>query len=77
MSQINTHIDPLSTSCVLRYLGLAIDEIKLLRSIHSLKEQVKVCERTNFDPGRRRYLVSELQFLNMRLETLRDKAKQN
>ena len=75
MSQINTHIDPLSTSCVLRDLGLAIEEIKLLRSIDSLKEQVLVCERMNLDIGRRRYLVSELQFLNKRLDSLREKAR--
>ena len=75
MSQINIHIDPLSTNCVLKYLGLAIEEIKLIRSIHSLREQVIDCERTNGDSGRRRYLVSELQFLNKRLDTLREKAK--
>ena len=31
MSQTNIQIDPLTTSCVLKYLGLAIDEIKLVR----------------------------------------------
>ena len=75
MSQINIQIDPLSTSCVLRYLSLAIDEIKLVRSIDSLKQQVLACERMNLDIGRRRYLVSELQFLNKRLDSLREKAK--
>ena len=77
MSQINIHIDPLSTNCVLRYLGLAIDEIKLVRSIDSLREQVLACERMNLDIGRRRYLVSELQFLNKRLDSLREKARSN
>ena len=74
MSQINIHIDPLSTSCVLKYLGLAIDEIKLIRSIHSLSEQVLASDELKIDVGRRRYLVSELQFLNKRLQTLREKA---
>ena len=75
MSQINIHIDPLSTNCVLKYLGLAIDEIKLIRSIRSLTEQVIACDEMKFDIGRRRYLVSELQFLNKRLDTLREKAR--
>jgi hypothetical protein len=74
MSQINIHIDPLSTSCVLKYLGLAIDEIKLVRSIRSLSEQVLASDELKLDISRRRYLVSELQFLHKRLETLREKA---
>jgi hypothetical protein len=74
MSQINIHIDPLSTNCVLKYLGLAIDEIKLIRSIRSLTEQVLASDELKLDISRRRYLVSELQFLNKRLETLREKA---
>lgn len=75
MSQINIHIDPLSTNCVLKYLGLAIEEIKLIRSIRSLNEQVIASDELKLDIGRRRYLVSELQFLNKRLQTLREKAK--
>ena len=74
MSQINIHIDPLSTSRVLKYLGLAIDEIKLIRSIRSLSEQVLASDELKLDISRRRYLVSELQFLNKRLQTLREKA---
>lgn len=77
MSQINIHIDPLSTNCVLKYLGLAIEEIKLIRSIDSLREQVIASDELKLDIGRRRYLVSELQFLNKRLQTLREKAKQD
>ena len=77
MSQINIHIDPLSTNCVLKYLGLAIDEIKLIRSIHNLSEQVIASDELKLDVSRRRYLVSELQFLNKRLQTLREKAKHN
>jgi hypothetical protein len=40
MSQTNIHIDPLTTTCVLKNLGLAIEEIKLVRSINSIYEQV-------------------------------------
>lgn len=75
MSQTNIHIDPLSTSCVLKYLGLAIEEIKLVRSIDSLTEQVRISNAMHLDPQRRRYLVSELRFLNKRLRAVREKAK--
>ena len=77
MSQTNIHIDPLSTSCVLKYLGLAIDEIKLVRSIDSLTEQVRMSRSTSIEPGRKNYLVSELRFLNKRLHSLREKANVN
>ena len=75
MSQTNIQIDPLSTSCVLKYLGLAIDEIKLVRSIDSLTEQVRMSNSMQVDPHRKRYLVSELRFLNKRLHAVREKAR--
>jgi hypothetical protein len=75
MSQVNIHIDPLSTRRVLKYLGLAIEEIKLVRSIDSLNEQVRMSRSLEFEPGRHRYLVSELRFLNSKLRTLREDAK--
>ena len=75
MSQVNIHIDPLSTSCVLKYLGLAIEEIKLVRSIDSLSEQVRLSRSLEFEAGRHRYLIAELQFLNNQLRSLRETAK--
>ena len=74
MSKTNIHIDPLSTSCVLKNLGLAIEEIKLVRSIDSLTEQVRLSNAMRLDPQRKRYLVSELRFLNKRLRAVREKA---
>ena len=74
MSQTNIHIDPLTTDCVLKYLGLAIDEIKLVRSIDNLTEQVRMSNAQQLDPGRKRYLISELRFLNNRLRSVREKA---
>ncbi len=74
MSQTNIHIDPLSTSCVLKYLGLAIDEIKLVRSINNLTEQVRMSNQARIEPARKHYLVSELRFLNKRLRSVREKA---
>ena len=77
MSQTNIHIDPLTTNCVLKYLGLAIDEIKLVRSINLISEQVRTTNATHLETGRRRYLISELRFLNKRLQSVRDKANLN
>lgn len=74
MSKTNIYIDPLTTNCVLKYLGLAIDEIKLVRSINSLSEQVRMSNAMQIDPGRKRYLISELRFLNKRLRSVREKA---
>jgi hypothetical protein len=74
MSQTITHIDPLSTNCVLKYLGLAIDEIKLVRSIDNLSRLVSMSGARQLESGRRRYLISELRFLNKRLRSVREKA---
>ena len=77
MSQTSIHIDPLTTSCVLKNLGLAIDEIKLVRSIDSLTEQVRMSNAMHLEPSRKRYLISELRFLNKRLRSVREKANTN
>ena len=74
MSQTNIHIDPLTTNCVLKYLSLAIDEIKIVRSINSINRQVMVNSADALESGRKRYLVSELRFLNKRLKSVREKA---
>ena len=37
MSRASICIDPMTTDCVLKNLGLAIDEIKLVRMINSIK----------------------------------------
>ena len=74
MSQVNIHIDPLSTQCVLKNMGLAIDEIKLVRSIDSIRQQVGTSNEAQLESGRRRYLISELRFLNKRLRSVREKA---
>ncbi len=77
MSQTNIHIDPLSTQCVLKNMGLVIDEIKLVRSIDSISQQVKMSSAAQLESGRRRYLLSELRFLNKRLRSVREKAGTN
>ena len=77
MSQTVIQIDPLTTSCVLKNLSLAIDEIKLVRSIDILSQQVNSGGNSELENGRRRYLISELRFLNKRLESVREKASLN
>jgi hypothetical protein len=74
MSQTIIQIDPLTTNCVLKHLGLAIDEIKLVRSINSLSQQVSMSGARQLESGRRHYLISELRFLNKRLRSVREKA---
>ena len=47
MSQTIIQIDPLTTNCVLKNLGLAIEEVKLVRSINSIYEQVSASEEVS------------------------------
>jgi hypothetical protein len=74
MNQSINCIDPLTTDCVLKNLSLAIDEIKLVRSINSINEQISVGDAAQLESERRPYLLSELRFLNKRLQTVREKA---
>ena len=71
----NVHIDPLTTECVLRFMGLAIDEIKLIRSIEGVARQIKYAGADQLASGRKHYLVSELRFLNKRLQSIRKKVQ--
>lgn len=71
MTTVNIQIDPLTTHGVLAHLGQAIDEIKLLRAIDCLKQQLYTGDAVKLDFGRRRYLVAELRHLNRQLEALR------
>jgi hypothetical protein len=77
MSQTSVSIDPMSTECVLKNMSLAIDEIKLVRSINSISEQVEAKDAAQVESERRHYLISELRFLNKRLQTVREKAQLN
>jgi hypothetical protein len=75
MAQTNTQIDPLTTRSVLKCLSYAIDEIKLLRSIHRLNKQAQLIADSQINPRRERYLITEMHILHNRLETLREKAR--
>jgi len=74
MNQSINCIDPLTTDCVLKNLSLAIDEVKLVRSINSINEQIAVGDVAQLDSERRQYLLSELRFLNKRLQMVRERA---
>ena len=75
MTQINIHINPMTTRHVLQYLGLAIDEIKLVSSIESYTEQLKRNTTSDLELGRRHYIVSQMRFLKKRLRSIRKTAK--
>jgi hypothetical protein len=74
MNQSINCIDPLTTDCVLKNLSLAIDEIKLVRSINSINEQISVGDAAQLESERRPYLLSELRFLSKRLQLVRERA---
>ena len=74
MNQAINCIDPLTTDCVLKNLNLAIDEIKLVRSINSINELIMAGNAGQLETERRPYLLSELRFLNKRLQMVREKA---
>lgn len=77
MSQTSISIDPLTTVRVLKNMSLAIDEIKLVRSINSISAQVEARGAEQLASDRRHYLITELRFLNKRLQALREKAQLN
>jgi hypothetical protein len=77
MSQTSIYIDPLTTVCVLKNMGLAIDEIKLVRSINSISAQVEAPDAAQMESERRHYLITDLRFLNKRLQAVREKAELN
>ena len=74
MSQVNIHIDPLTTSSMLKHLGQAIEEIKLMRSIDQLAERLRLANALQLDADRRESLAAELRQLNDQLLSLRERA---
>ena len=74
MNQSINCIDPSTTDYVLKHLSLEIDEIKLVRSINSINEQIAIGEAAQLEQERRPYLLSELRFLIKRLQVVRERA---
>lgn len=75
MSQTGIRIDPLTADCRLRNLSLAIDEIKTIRMINRINALIALTEADNPGLDRRPYLLTELRFLNRRLQVIREKAE--
>ena len=51
MSQTSISINPQTTVCVLKNMSLAIDEIKLVRSIKIINEQVEAKDAAQLESG--------------------------
>jgi hypothetical protein len=73
---MDTHpqIDPASTSRLLLCLSLAIDEIKLIKSIKKSSAMIKQLETWNPSSHRLIFLKRELSNLESRLAKTRSKA---
>ena len=71
MSQLQTFIDPTSTSQLLSNLNRAIDETKLLRTISSVQSDIYKIESVSGPSMRTRFLRRQLKSLEIQLEMVR------
>jgi hypothetical protein len=71
---IHPQIEPTSTARLLTCMSMAIDEIKLLRSINKSKLMVKQLEAENPSSHRLIFLKKEISNLEARLTKIRHKA---
>ena len=71
---ISPQIQPTSTTRLLTCLGLAIDEIKLVRSINKSREAIDQLEADNPFSHRLLFLKREISNLEARLAKIRNKA---
>ena len=69
-------IEPASTARLLRCLGLAIDETKLVRSINISREMMRQLEANNPSSHRLLFLSKEIPSLEARLAEIRSKASE-
>lgn len=67
-------IEPISTTSLLTCLALAIDEIKLIRSIDIAREAIKQLETDNPSSHRMLFLKKEMSNLEARLTETRSRA---
>lgn len=74
MSQLQTSINPTSTSRLLNNLGLAIDEAKLVHTISNLTNQLYRIEPTSGSSSRTRYLRKEIDKLQNQLVETRNRV---
>lgn len=72
MSQLQTFIDPSSTSRLLSNLNRAIDETKLLRTISSVENDIYKIESVSGPSMRTRFLRRQLISLQNQLDAIRN-----
>lgn len=75
MGQLQTYIDPNTTSLILNELGLAIEETKIVKSIDSLTNLLRHIEDAGMRSTRIQFLKNEIELLNIRLNTVREQAE--
>ena len=74
MSQLQTFIDPMSTSQLLNNLSLAIDETKLVRAIDRMQNDIYKIESVSGSSKRTQFLRREILNLQGQLTKLRQRA---
>ena len=72
MGNLQTFINPSSTSELLRKLDRAIDETKLLRAISSIESDIYKIESASGPSMRTRFLRRQLISLQNQLKTIRN-----
>ncbi len=77
MSQLDTYIDPTTTSQILKNLTLAIDETKLILNLNNLNTLVSTIESSGMPSVRSEYLRKEITVLKVQLNYIRDRASLN
>ncbi len=77
MSQLDTYIDPTTTSQILKNLTLAIDETKLIINLNNLNNLVSTIESSGMPTVRSEYLRKEITVLKVQLNYIRDRASLN
>lgn len=72
MNQLQTFIDPTSTSQLLTNLSRAIDETKLIRTISSVQSDIYKIESASGPSMRTKFLRRQLKSLENQLDMLRN-----
>lgn len=73
MSQLQTFIDPTSTSQLLSNLNRAIDETKLMRTISSVENDIYKIESVSGPSMRTKFLRRQLLSLQNQLKDIRNR----
>ena len=77
MSNLQTYIDPNSTNQILKNLGFAIDEAKLVLKLNKLNNEVYELESLNGVSERSADLRKEIAIVKVQLNYLRDRVTSN